>query len=210
MQNSWHCARLSGWSRLQRHATRHLLHESVSVRGKENVSQPSLVHDLKWSPIVSSCTFNVQRIDIELLHWPNFSQFYISFHVSILPTPKYPQMYVCKVADCHSKWFTIVIAVLLFCQYSHFEDTHCAPWLNCPTIFKSMCLVEVSALRYSIRGWGLPLNYLHLGMYYITMLYVRVWLSALVRVGGSGVWWKLLGFCVILWSATASRKDCNP
>lgn len=34
--------------------------------------------------------------------------------------------------------------------------------LNCPSIFNSMCLAEVSALRYSMGG--APINYLHLGL----------------------------------------------
>lgn len=40
-----------------------------------------------------------------------------------------------------------------------------------------MCLGDVSALRYSISGLGVAFNYLHLGLYNISILYVIIFLS---------------------------------
>lgn len=60
------------------------------------------------------------------------------------------------------------------------------PRLNCPTIFKSMCLGDISALRYSISGCWLAFNYLHLCLYNISILYVIICFFS--GVGGSGVW----------------------
>lgn len=38
----------------------------------------------------------------------------------------------------------------------------------------SLCLEEVSVLTCSLRGWGLPMNYLHLGLCSADILTLRV------------------------------------
>lgn len=86
-------------------------------------------------------------------------------------------------------------------------DRNGTAWLNCPTIFKSMFLGDISALRYSISGLGLAFNYLHLSLCNISILYVIIcfsWEWEDQEFGENCL--AFVRFCGL----SARQNDCDP
>lgn len=77
MQNSWHCAQLTGWSQLQRHATRYPLCERKRLCKYRDLVWCTA---LTWSAIVFVVfffgIFNAQRTDKEVPDWLKSIQFH--------------------------------------------------------------------------------------------------------------------------------------
>lgn len=146
MQNSWHCVRLTGWSRLQRRATRSTFNESVCAWGTERESncvriktkqkKTSMTHRVNVALYCFADTINAQRTDKEAPGWLKS----IPFHSTTDPVVSWRgiQIYGIRKRDLWS----LLIATPMDLQFG----------LRC------FCSVNIPTLR---REWYSMLNLHH-------------------------------------------------
>lgn len=179
MQNSGHYAQLTGWSRLHSQSTRESLCGSCAcvLSGACVFSKPLLCSSSLL--FITSSSERCWHLYVHILKNNGFSE----EHSGCL-------LIATQMDLQFSSYSAFVLSIFPFWDIS-------APvWMNCSTIFKSMHLGDISALKHRIRGLGLAFNYQHLVLHNISILCVTIGFSL---VGVSQVLWKLLILCVFLW-----------